>query len=222
MADVEGEFIQNLTSGKEALSEGRYKEAVGYLQLAKSQNNSNVYVCRLLGNCYRLLGQVECAIQVYREGISRRYHSGTHSRLLNALNYTNTPQQVILAEHREWARCLKLDCLPSGGFSKSKRVKGKIRVGYSSADFCSHPVAYFLLPIFRAYDRSQFDVVVFSDGAVKDAVTSIFQSLSGRWHDTATLSNRQYQKLVRDEAIDILVDLAGCRGRSETGRNLTI
>jgi protein O-GlcNAc transferase len=203
------DFLANLNAGKQAMSEHRINDAISFLKLAKSQNSQNVYVCRLLGNCYRTAGQVDNAVEVYKEGLSRRYHSGTHARLLNALNYIDIPQEIVVNEHRNWARHFTPDCSPSIDLNKQLAEIPKIRIGYCSPDFCSHPVAYFLLPIFRAHDRNQFDIIAFNNGTSQDAVTRTFQSLSNGWYETAGMSTSQLQEIIHKLDIDILVDLAG-------------
>ena len=51
-------------------------------------------------------------------------------------------------------------------FEKHKDTK--LRVGYVSSDFRSHPVAYFLMPIFRNHDKEQFDVICYYNGNSED------------------------------------------------------
>lgn len=205
-----GEFIEVLNAGKQAMLEGRYSKAISYLRSAKLLNNRNVYVCRLLGNCYRALGHIQSAVDAYNEGLSRCYHSGTHSRLLNALNYCDLPQEVIAEEHKNWGRRFVPDCLPAAGISRLNNLQSeKIRVGYVLADFCAHPVAYFLLPIYRAHDKNRFNIITINNGEHLDDVTKDFKALSDGWHDVAGMSTRQLQQIISQEKIDILVDLAG-------------
>ena len=84
-----------------------------------------------------------------------------------------------------------------------------LEVGYVSADFRMHSVAYFLLPLIAHHDRGQFHITCYSATASKDDITKRFQQAAGSWRDIAMLSDEQVAQQVRKDAIDILVDLSG-------------
>lgn len=203
-------FVENLNAGKKAMENKRYAEAISFFCVARSQNKSNVYVCRLIGNCYRSLGHVNSAVDAYKEGLSRCYHSGTHARLLNALNYTDIPQEVIAEEHKIWAQNFFPECLPDSDYIFGLNSEStKIRIGYVSADFCAHPIAYFLLPIYRSHNKKEFEIYTFYNSNIHDEVTKEFQKLSHGWQNVAGMCTQKLQETIRKEGIDILVDLSG-------------
>jgi predicted O-linked N-acetylglucosamine transferase (SPINDLY family) len=47
--------------------------------------------------------------------------------------------------------------------SRPKLANKKIRVGYVSADFISHAVSNFILPILDNHDTSKFEIILFTD-----------------------------------------------------------
>jgi len=93
--------------------------------------------------------------------------------------------------------------------SNSRDPERKLRIGYVSADFRTHPVALFLLPLFRHHDRTRFEVFCYSNGRRPDAVTAELRELADGWRDISALDDDDdAAALIRSDAIDILIDLA--------------
>src|SRR5262249_10191223 len=84
----------------------------------------------------------------------------------------------------------------------------RLRVGYVSPDFRSHPVGQLLLPLFANHDYRQVEIVAYSDVRVPDGLSRKLQALADRWHDTSALSDPELTEEVRSDRVDILVDLA--------------
>ena len=87
-------------------------------------------------------------------------------------------------------------------------------MGYVSPDFVNHAVAYFFEPVLAAHDRVCFEVFCYSDVRVPDKVTARLRALSGQWREIAGKTDEQVAALVREDGIDILVDLAGHTARN--------
>jgi protein O-GlcNAc transferase len=90
----------------------------------------------------------------------------------------------------------------------------RLRIGYVSPDFREHPVARFVLPLFREHDRGQVEVFTYSDVTRQDPVTRMLRDHVDQWRDVATLRDEQLADLVRADEIDILVDLAAHSGHN--------
>ena len=85
-------------------------------------------------------------------------------------------------------------------------------MGYVSADFREHSVAYFVAPLWAAHDRAVLEVHGYANLARPDAVTERLASLADVWHPVAGLDDDALTAQVRADGIDILVDLAGHTG----------
>jgi len=86
----------------------------------------------------------------------------------------------------------------------------KIRVGYCSSDFSLHPVSMLTVELFELHDRAQFDVYGFcwspEDGSgLRKRVINAMDHFIRINH----LSDEQAAHLIREQEIDILVDLQG-------------
>ena len=85
----------------------------------------------------------------------------------------------------------------------------RLRVGYVSADFITHSVAYFIEPLLRHHDRTRFEVWCYHNRGFSDATTQRLQALGHHWVEAEGLSDHALWSRIRNDGIDILVDLAG-------------
>jgi predicted O-linked N-acetylglucosamine transferase (SPINDLY family) len=83
-----------------------------------------------------------------------------------------------------------------------------LRIGYVSADFCQHTVGLFVKDILQAHAASQVTVFAYSAGQVKDWVTAAIAD-SCQLRDVSALDDTALANLIRQDAIDVLVDLSG-------------
>ncbi|MEG0938078.1 MAG: glycosyltransferase [Comamonas sp.] len=85
----------------------------------------------------------------------------------------------------------------------------KLKIGYVTADFRQHSVAFYMRPILAHHDPAAVEVHVYSNSALKDAFTADLQSLVPYWHEIENLTDEQVLGQIRCDAIDVLVDLSG-------------
>lgn len=93
----------------------------------------------------------------------------------------------------------------------------KLRIGYLSADFCVHPVMSFAYPLLTGFDRDSFEVYCYNAGCGGDWLTEELQSLSVIWRDIYELNDAQAAALIRQDEIDVLVDLGGHTSNNRLG-----
>jgi predicted O-linked N-acetylglucosamine transferase (SPINDLY family) len=168
-----------------------------------------------LGNVRLAQGAIEEAQACYRQAVDDRpEHAPTHSNLLMALHYRESlsPQQLF-EEHLKWGARCEQPGARHVRFSNSPDPVRRLRVGYVSPDFCIHSVANFLLPLLANHDAQIVDIVCYSNTERQDEITARFQALAGTWRDIRNKSDEEVVQLIREDSIDILVDLAGHTGR---------
>jgi len=111
--------------------------------------------------------------------------------------------------HRRWGEqveaCIPA-LLPAAGRCGSG---GKLRIGYVSADFCSHPAGRFLEPLLRFHNREDFAVICYSCGKIQDDMTVRFSGYADAWRDIRGCDDDAAAAMIRDDRIDILVDCTG-------------
>jgi len=85
----------------------------------------------------------------------------------------------------------------------------KIRIGYLSPDFRKHAVSYFIYPILYSHDREIYEVYCYAHLAEKDNITETIRNAADHFIDITQLSDADLAKRIRDDNIQIVVDLAG-------------
>ncbi|HEY1921450.1 MAG TPA: hypothetical protein VGG44_01695, partial [Tepidisphaeraceae bacterium] len=83
-----------------------------------------------------------------------------------------------------------------------------LRVGYVSADFREHPVGRFLLPLLRHHNPQCVQAFCYSNAIRADEMTARLKKAATAWRETAALSDADFSRVIRDDRIDILVDLS--------------
>lgn len=189
-------------------SRRQYTKAAEYYNKAIAAEPDLVEAYINLGNIYLLSGSADEACDMY----SMAYkicpeRKDVASNMLLSMNYTETrSRQEVYESHADWGRTLAaLDNKPDVVLSDNKVIK----VGYVSPDFRQHSVAYFFESILRNSSANMVSNYCYSDVKNKDEVTARFEEDADYWRDVADLDNEALAKLIRDDNIDILVDLCG-------------
>lgn len=111
---------------------------------------------------------------------------------------------------RCYGRTLEMDAPPADLPPAEDAPDGRITIGYLSPDFGEHPVAYLTAELFARHDRERFRVIGYSlrpreSGPFRDRLEHAFDALRDIHH----LTPDQAARAVRDDRVDILVDLTG-------------
>ncbi len=116
--------------------------------------------------------------------------------------------QALYEEHRRWNR---RHAEPLTKFIRphlnDPSPDRRLRVGYVSPDFRSHPVGRFLLPLLKSHDHQGFEIFCYASVLVADSVTEQCRARADVWRDVLGLSDKQVAHAIRQDRIDILVDL---------------
>lgn len=170
-----------------------------------------------LGEALKEQGRLAEAIGVFQEGLGKHPNSALmHGNLLFALHYTpEVLPDTIHRAHLVWDERHARPLLPAQPRFTNDRTPGRrLRVGYVSPDFCTHSCAYFSEPLLRGHDPSTVEVFCYPTSTREDATTTRFRQVAAHWRPLVKLSDEAAAALIRQDAIDILVDLAGHTGEN--------
>ena len=93
--------------------------------------------------------------------------------------------------------------------TRVQHAHARLRIGYISPDLRHHAVAFFLLPLLRAFDRDRFEVFCYANNS-EDAVSRTMAQQSGvHWRNILGLLPEEAARLVAADEIDIFCDLSG-------------
>ncbi len=94
----------------------------------------------------------------------------------------------------------------------------KIKIGYLSADFRLHPLAFLISELIELHDRTRFEIIGFSYGVNdKSSARARLEKSFDQFHDIRNLTEIDAAKKMYACGIDILVDLTGFTQTSRSG-----
>ena len=162
-----------------------------------------------LATALKSAGQIEEAIDAYRQALSVSADPVIADNLLLAIHFhPDYDPRRIREDHARWneqfARPLRGSIRPHHNERSPDR---RLRIGYVSPDFRTHPVGRFLLPLFAKHDHGSYEVVCYSDVRQPDELTERLKACADLWRETTRLSDDALAERVREDQIDVLVDL---------------
>jgi len=87
----------------------------------------------------------------------------------------------------------------------------KIRVAFLTNDFRQHAAAYLMVEMLEHLDHTQFEWHAFSWGqaSAEDTMRPRIEAALDQFHDISNLSDHDAAQLIKDQSIDVLIDLKG-------------
>jgi protein O-GlcNAc transferase len=130
------------------------------------------------------------------------------SVVLQAMHYTpGTSVEQIHAAHAAWGRA---QARPGVAPCRNSRLPERVlRIGYIAPDFREPALATFLQPVLSRHDPASFQVFCYSDARTSDPVSWRLRARNVVWRATAPITDEQFAEGIREDEIDILVDLGG-------------
>lgn len=85
----------------------------------------------------------------------------------------------------------------------------RLRVGYVSGDFNDHSSAMATRNVLAGHDPDAVEVALYMTGTRRDSTTEAFKARADIWCEVADVTDHELAAIIREDQIDILVDLAG-------------
>ena len=135
--------------------------------------------------------------------------------MLHAMNFASgeSPQKIF-EEHL--ARAGRGGAGGRGAARENELDPEKtLRIGYLAPDFNDAELVCLIEPVLEQHERNAFKVLCYSDAELEAGDAWRMRNLAGLWHATASMSNDQLADRIREDGVDILVDLAGHSARGK-------
>jgi len=191
---------------------GRLREAVesSNMALELRPDYAEAYICR--GTALQDLGLFDEAIDALQHALALDTdNKEAISSLLFTLNYhPDLSRTEIFNEHIRLGERFERPFRVSNTINPATRpANSRLRIGYVSADFRVHSVAYFLEPLLRHHDRNSFEIYCYYNNLIIDEKTRCFMDEAEHWRTIARMDNHEFEELIKQDNIDILIDLGG-------------
>jgi len=163
-----------------------------------------------LANVYRECGNIDQAIDCYeRLGTLLPDHSRSASARLFHELYRRHDRAEHFERHLRWGERFAPRTLRRANHRNGPDPERTLRVGYVSADFWRTSAAPFIEPLLAYRDRTRFHVICYHASARDDEETRRFRNQADEWREVNGLDDEALSVMVRDDDVDILVDLNG-------------
>lgn len=187
-----------------------WTDAVDALETAIALNPELHAANRLRALALFSLGQQQQACDLIDQVVKKSSESGDWMLRAYLHAHTSRDPMKALQVARDWG---KRFADPLTRNAKPLKVADRnprkiLKVGYVTADFREHSVAFFMQPVLEHHSSDNVEVHVYSNGPT-DHITAKMRSLVPHWHEIQALSDEELHSQIRAEGIDVLVDLSG-------------
>ncbi|KAL7096559.1 hypothetical protein ACP275_10G086600 [Erythranthe tilingii] len=221
---IKPNFSQSLNNlGVVYTVQGKMDAAASMIEKAIVANPTYAEAYNNLGVLYRDAGSISLAVEAYEQclKIDPDSRNAGQNRLL-AMNYINDGSDDKLYEvHRDWGRRFMRLFPQYTSWENIKDPERPLVIGYVSPDYFTHSVSYFIEAPLIYHDYANYKVVVYSAVVKADAKTSRFRDRvlkhGGAWRDIYGIDEKKVASMVRDDKIDILVELTGHTANNKLG-----
>uniref|UniRef100_A0A1D1XCI1 Probable UDP-N-acetylglucosamine--peptide N-acetylglucosaminyltransferase SPINDLY n=2 Tax=Anthurium amnicola TaxID=1678845 RepID=A0A1D1XCI1_9ARAE len=221
---IKPNFSQSLNNlGVVYTVQGKMDAAACMIEKAILANPTYAEAYNNLGVLYRDAGNITLAIEAYERclQIDPDSRNAGQNRLL-AMNYINEGGDDVLYEaHKEWGRRFMKLYPQYTRWDNPKDIERPLIIGYVSPDYFTHSVSYFIEAPLVYHDYANYKVVVYSAVVKADAKTLKFRDKvlkkGGIWRDIYGIDERKVAEMVREDRIDILVELTGHTANNKLG-----
>lgn len=195
--------------GNALTQQGKLDEAIRAYEQATIAQPEYGEAYNALGNAYKEQARIEQARVAYEQALQCMSDVAFHSNLIFALHFhPDYDAPALYAEARRWHEAqgerFRHTIQPHRNVADPDR---RLRIGYLSVDFNMHPVGWFVTPLLRCHDHSKYEIYCYSDVRVGDSVTDRLKSYANVWRSTVGLPDDQVARLIREDQIDILIEL---------------
>jgi protein O-GlcNAc transferase len=162
-----------------------------------------------LGNVYKDAGELDEAITCFRKALELDPSAAaTHSNLAYALSFQSPEAGPILEECTRWNERFAAGVR---GPARSRAIGGdadrRLKIGYVSPDFRDHCQSLFTIPLLSRHDHEAFEIHCYSSVKRPDDFTRRIAGYADVWREVRSLDDAALCQLIREDRIDILVDL---------------
>jgi predicted O-linked N-acetylglucosamine transferase (SPINDLY family) len=193
---------------------GRIDAAETALHRALKLDPDNAALHDTLGNVYKDAGDLDAAIASFRKSLELDSGSwATHSNLAYTLSFRAPEAGAALAECLRWnerfaaglPRCAHHS--DARDFANVADPNRRLKIGYVSPDFRDHCQSLFTIPLLSRHDHAAFEIFCYASIKRPDDHTRRIAGYTDVWRDVRVLDDEALCRLIREDGIDILVDL---------------
>jgi predicted O-linked N-acetylglucosamine transferase (SPINDLY family) len=206
------------TLGSTLQAMGQHAEGLVHSRRAVELAPNDALEVDALGNALMLHGLYDEAEAVFRRALELApTQAATRSNLLFCLMHKiDFDAASAFAEFREFAAHQEAPLRARWpNHTNDRNPSRRLKVGFVSGDLVNHPVAYFFLAVLEYLARdTSLSLHIYSNYVISDGFTEQIRAHAHAWHEVFSMNATALAQKIRDDGIDILIDLSGHTGRN--------
>jgi dTDP-4-amino-4,6-dideoxygalactose transaminase/predicted O-linked N-acetylglucosamine transferase (SPINDLY family) len=195
------------------LDMNRLAEAEASARAAIAIDPKNALAWNTMGVALMGQNRMAGAVDAYRHVLNLEpNNAGVHSNMLFGMSQMeDIDAKALFAEHLRYAERVEAPLRKKWRAHANERDPQRpIRIGFVSGDLRHHAVASFIEPIFeRLAGRTGVSLYAYHNHVLTDEVSQRFAGYVAQWAEVVGLDDDALAQRIRDDGIDILVDLSG-------------
>lgn len=189
--------------------DNRPDEAISVLNksIALNPNQVDAYLNR--ANSFTVQGKNDKAISDYRSALNiAPRNSRARANMAYTMNFSpSISESELFKAHREYAYSIETKAPTS--HNNDPTPDRKLKIGYLSSEFRQHSVSYFIEHVLEHHNKNQFEIYAYYNHEIIDDVTKNLIEVCDHWCNISRLSDQAVIHKIRQDGIDILIDLMG-------------
>lgn len=191
---------------------GQYDQAVASFQQAVKLRPDYADAYNSMGHSLLRNGKLNDAETSFRHALKINPNdTKVNSNLLFVLNYhPDLSAQAIYKAYQEYDA---INILPLRStwqtHQNDRKPNRRLRIGYVSPDFYHHSCSLFVEPLLTNHDKTKVEIFAYAELHKEDEASVRYKNHSDHWIPTKGMSDEALATRIRQDGIDILVDLAG-------------
>ena len=171
-------------------------------------------------NLYKDIGQLATADTYYQKAVAlaKRKDVLPYSNRLTSLHYDpERSREYIFDVCKEWQSRFGPKSVPPRPVMQDLAPDRRLRIGLVSDGLRQHPVGNMIVGVLEKLAGHQFQLFAYSTSQVCDHLTRRIQAVTQQWLGIKHMDDHALAQRVRDDRIDILIDLCGHNAGNRMG-----
>lgn len=166
------------------------------------------FILREVANFILNVGHPHLAKKYYRISLELHPNPDTHSLYLQCLlldpSVAEEELHRVAVQYEKYFSTIQPQLKHTNSLDKNR----KLNIGYVCHFFYNSVSKSLLLPFLRAHNPERVNIFCYSD-AEPHLIDAETKNVTKNWRDTLHLNNDQFTQLIKDDQIDILLELNG-------------
>lgn len=190
---------------------GKINKSIQYLEKSLRITPNVAQTYNNLGNVLSLACRQNESLRAYAKSLKLAPDDLlSYQNYLMSMHYpSEVTKEEIFHQHRKFGKQYTVKKLNTQ-FDNLVMPERRLRVGYVSPDFRGHAVGFFMKAVVKGHNRMNVLPYLYYNNPTADETTNLFVDMvPSSWRDISSLTKQQVIELIKEDRIDILVDLGG-------------